>query len=67
MKERKFDVWVKKHKIEKTEKGIKHTVKLESPRGHYVVLKSDSESIYEGLPVGQTVTVKIMDHQTKLP
>jgi len=66
LKERKFEVWVKQHKKVKTEKGTKFTVKLQSPNGDTVVLIGDSEAIYEGLPIGHTVTVKIVDMQTTL-
>lgn len=67
METREFIVGVAEHKKVKTEKGTKYTVKLKSPSDHYVVLVGDSEAIYEGLPIGQTVTVKIVELQTTLP
>jgi len=64
--ERKFDVFVKEHKKRTTEKGTKFSVKLESPKGHYVVLVGESEEIKEGFPIGQIATVKIVETQTSL-
>jgi len=57
---------VAKRKKEENEGKTVYSVRLTHGAGHYLVLKGESETIFEGLPIGQPVGVKLGNPQTTL-
>lgn len=64
MERKDFTFFVKRHEIRKTHKGTKYALRLETAAGHYLVFKSDSESLFDGFPIDQAVGVKLGNPQT---
>jgi len=66
MPEMDMNFVVVKLKKEQSEGKTIYTVRLTHGAGHYLVLKGESESIFEGLPIGQAVGIKLGNPQTTL-
>jgi len=57
---------VARREKKETEGKIVYSVRLTHGAGHYLVLKGESESVFEGLPIGQLVGIKLGNPQTTL-
>lgn len=67
MEEKEYTFFVKKQQKIETETGTKYSLRLLCSKGHYLVLKSESASLFEGFPIGQAVSVELKNPQHTLP
>jgi len=61
-----FEFFVIAHEKRETEKGVEFKLKLKTGARHTLTFISRDESIFEGYPIGQAVTVKLSNPQTTL-
>lgn len=66
MEEQSYTFFVKKQQKTETETGTKYVLRLLCSKGHYLVLKSGSASLFEGFPIGTAVTVELKNPQHTL-
>jgi len=66
MPEMDMNFVVAKREKKETEGKTTYSVRLTHGAGHYLVLKGESESIFEGLPIGHLVGIKLGNPQTTL-
>jgi len=67
MPETEMTFFVVRREKKEVERKTIYILRFGHGAGHYLVLKGDSESLFEGYPIGQAVTLKFLNPQQTLP
>jgi len=63
---KELDLIVTNRDQKETEGKTKYILKLKHPDGHYLVLKADTEALFEDHPINQMVRLVLSNPQTTL-
>jgi len=66
MSMKEIDLIVTNRDKKESEGKTKYVLKLKHPDGHYLVLKADTETLFEGFPINHMVRIVISNPQTTL-